>query len=178
MKSLTKTFLILLCSFLFLNNSCKKNGVNSLPPATQVGANTFGCLVGGKAWVPTGNGVGTPAIAGGITKDPQDRFELYIRTYKQNEKMVIYIKPPISIGNNYIDRTTIVFPSAVYPESYCLYNNSVSDFITNNIYTGVVNISRFDTIQKIVSGTFSFKAVNQAANESIIVESGRFDIKN
>ncbi|MCU7693044.1 hypothetical protein ACFSPU_02210 [Haoranjiania flava] len=41
---------ILLCSLALLLSagSCKKSAENQLPPATQTGANTFGCLINGK----------------------------------------------------------------------------------------------------------------------------------
>ena len=47
------TMLMLLCAA-----SCKKDNKNEdqLPPATQTGANTFGCLVNGKVFVPKGYG--------------------------------------------------------------------------------------------------------------------------
>jgi len=32
------------------------NNADSLPPATQTGANTLGCLVNGKVFVPKGHG--------------------------------------------------------------------------------------------------------------------------
>ena len=38
-------------------SQCKKNDpnpVDQLPPATQTGANTFGCLVNGQPWLPQG----------------------------------------------------------------------------------------------------------------------------
>ena len=46
--------------------SCKKE-INALPDATQTGANTAGCLIDGKAWVPRGNsGAGISPLGGGI----------------------------------------------------------------------------------------------------------------
>jgi len=50
--------LLTLCS-----SSCKKenNNEDQLPPATQTEANTFGCKINGKIYVPKGyNGDGTP----------------------------------------------------------------------------------------------------------------------
>ena len=55
-------------------NSCKKeltteDLVAQLPPATQTGANTFGCLIDGKPYVPNGytGWSGTyPAMGGGM----------------------------------------------------------------------------------------------------------------
>lgn len=60
MKKYT-TFLIVLLATTLLAASCKKDKaqddrteLEKLPPITQTGANTFGCLVNGKAWLPNG----------------------------------------------------------------------------------------------------------------------------
>lgn len=52
-------FITLFFSFMSLltASGCKKNKLSELdklPPATQTGANTFGCLVNGKAYLPGG----------------------------------------------------------------------------------------------------------------------------
>lgn len=43
--------------FVILNTQCKKSSnatdVPGLPPATQIGANTFGCLINGVVFKPT-----------------------------------------------------------------------------------------------------------------------------
>ena len=60
-----KQLLLLATSFILISSSCKKNKsdnpINQLPPETQTGANTFGCLVDGKVFLP---------------KDPET-FDLY-----------------------------------------------------------------------------------------------------
>jgi hypothetical protein len=41
-----------------LSTGCQKadsDPVGQLPPATQTGANTFGCLVNGQSYTPSGN---------------------------------------------------------------------------------------------------------------------------
>ena len=52
-----KIITVILLSTL-LGASCKKTNTPSptdqLPPTTQTGANTFGCLVNGKVWIPKG----------------------------------------------------------------------------------------------------------------------------
>ena len=61
-KNLTMRLLLLLfTSFLFLAAACTKadddtltTPLDELPPATQVGANTFGCLIDGVAFVNGG----------------------------------------------------------------------------------------------------------------------------
>ena len=46
-----------------MGSSCNKNEIPptdnppQLPPETQTGANTFGCLVNGKVWLPKGGGL-------------------------------------------------------------------------------------------------------------------------
>jgi hypothetical protein len=60
----TKTILLLLVSLLFLQGSCKKETdrcpTYKLPPATQTGANTFGCLVNDVVFVPKLGGLFAP----------------------------------------------------------------------------------------------------------------------
>jgi len=53
-----KNILLLTISFFLLSSSCKKNKptnpVDQLPPETQTGANTFGCLINGEVFKPGG----------------------------------------------------------------------------------------------------------------------------
>ena len=56
-----KPFIQFLLFFLFIISSaeCKKhnlseNPVDQLPPETQTGANTFGCLINGQIFLPKG----------------------------------------------------------------------------------------------------------------------------
>jgi hypothetical protein len=54
---LRKLLLYLCLATLTQCSKCKDDPipVNQLPPATQTGAGTFGCLVNGQAWMPKGN---------------------------------------------------------------------------------------------------------------------------
>ncbi len=66
------------CLTILIAASCKKNKpqkteLEKLPPITQTGANTFGCLLNGKAYTPGGPGIGwvlkvqyDPTFEGGI----------------------------------------------------------------------------------------------------------------
>ncbi len=50
-------------------------------------------------------------------------------------------------------------------------------FQTNNSSSGTLNITRFDTNAKIISGTFSFDAVQRDSTNNIVhVTDGRFDV--
>ena len=58
----TNTIWLLLLALCSIFASCKKDKITNsqlaesekLPPITQTGANTFGCLVNGIAWLPNG----------------------------------------------------------------------------------------------------------------------------
>src|SRR6185503_9360933 len=61
---MTKIFPLLLLSVLLTGN-CKKDNIDELsklPPATQSGANTFGCLINGSAFIPNGYDGSKPNI--------------------------------------------------------------------------------------------------------------------
>ena len=59
-----KQFLLIILSLILLSSSCRKNKTNEpvdqLPQETQTGANTFGCLVDGKVFLPIGNPLSGP----------------------------------------------------------------------------------------------------------------------
>ena len=61
-------FFLLLSALLFTSAKCRKdknnNPVDQLPPETQTGANTFGCLVDGKVFKPAGSSLSGPNLAG------------------------------------------------------------------------------------------------------------------
>ena len=50
---------------LFASMKCKKDetGISSLPPATQEGKGTFGCLVNGASFTPKGSSFGGPVLS-------------------------------------------------------------------------------------------------------------------
>jgi hypothetical protein len=61
MPILSLSVLLLICFA-----QCKKtstNPIDQLPPATQIGANTFGCLINGQAFTPGGSGLSGPNLS-------------------------------------------------------------------------------------------------------------------
>ena len=54
----------------------------------------------------------------------------------------------------------------------------IDDWITSAAQTGSVTLTRFDTVARVVSGTFEFNAENvMNPAQTISVTEGRFDIK-
>ncbi|MBD3748438.1 MAG: hypothetical protein IE931_02980 [Sphingobacteriales bacterium] len=65
-KSCNFSLLLLAFSFLlFSGMKCKKDqtGIDALPPATQEGKETFGCLVNGEAFTPKGSNLGGSTLS-------------------------------------------------------------------------------------------------------------------
>ena len=160
---------------------CHRNDpspAEQLPPATQTGANTFGCLLNGQPWTPSGND-GRANYR--ITYDPEFvGGSLTIRVYRyigDTHKSQDFI-----IGGDNINRlATYSFNS---PSPYTAYffdtsKNSPCDSYYNNPGTttkGQLNITRLDLTQGIISGTFAF-TLYQPGCDSVRVTQGRFDKK-
>lgn len=152
---------------------------DQLPPATQTGLHTFGCLLNGQPWTPSGN-YGPANFR--LTYDPGYLGgALQIKAYR-------------FVGNNSIFQT-ITFGAAQVDKAgtYSFPLNS-----TNGIYygddsqpsacseygsprkstyqTGTLIVTRFDLTQGIISGTFNFKLA-QPGCDTLKITQGRFDYK-
>jgi hypothetical protein len=168
-----------------LLTTCKRDG---LPPETQEGANTFGCKINGKNWVPTGtpgkpSGRNYPGVNGGfVTSVLPDfpKWNVYLRLYRDSESLFIYLNKVTKPGEYLLKYTTETKPNALFPPNYGSFiNGDKEEYVTNSTYTGWVNITKADTLTRTVSGTFEFTAANRTnPSQTIHVTSGRFDIKH
>ncbi len=176
MKKITQLLLLFLCSLLLTQCGWlfgNKEDDPKLPPATQEGKHTFGCLVNGEVWLPSGFN-GRPNLQ--ATYDPTYRWgTLNVRAFKSKDG-----KAYQSIGF-YSDSLT---STGVYPlylpgrqtgkfsdiETLCVYDREVS------YVNGTLIITRLDLQQRIVSGTFEF-TLAQPGCDTIRVTDGRFDTK-
>jgi len=173
-----KVLILLSLVFLF---SCKKD-INELPAATQTGANTFGCLIDGKMWIPQKN----PVFPGAdiLESRQMPNKDLYINARNFNSspnetEFEIFIKEMNATGT-YTFNTTMPAPSS--SASYIYYVkrniNPQNEWMTSATYTGTVHITAYDTVQRFVSGTFQLQAINlYNAPQPITVSEGRFDVK-
>jgi len=169
-----------MCSLLLLSASCKKekskNPIDDLPPATQTGANTFGCLVNGKAFLPKGSGLGGPIL---LTQYVYDNgiYTLYISAFNKinnNHKTISIEIKNIVLSNNTIN---ILNNDSIKRGEYYTINSSLIDsYKTNSTNTGKLIVTYWDYNKGIISGTFSFDAVN-ATGEKVEIREGRFDVK-
>src|SRR5450759_2129685 len=92
MKKSFKLILFIPLFVLFIQSSCKKD---NLPPETATGANTFGCLLNGVVYTPSGgdSNIGWYPVQGGWFLDVDNNRGLYISTVSGNTKFIdLYIK--------------------------------------------------------------------------------------
>ncbi|MEO7444894.1 MAG: hypothetical protein ABIU55_05300 [Ferruginibacter sp.] len=177
MKKAIITLTLFTC---FVFASCKKDKTteDQLPPATQTGANTFGCLVNGKVFVPKGyGGTGRPNPHILYDYDLQGKPFLAIETHQYQ-------------NYNSMAGIDISFFDIVYSGSYLLPNEfklsigsieilgncgiSSLDSSVNRWGGGV--ITKLDIPNRIISGTFDCK-FKRPQCDTVRVTNGRFDIK-
>ncbi|WP_299291989.1 hypothetical protein [uncultured Mucilaginibacter sp.] len=163
-KKPLKTLLLFLF-FLPLLYSCNKE---KLTKPTQTGANTFSCKINGKVYVAK-TSLFSPGLTGGLS-GVSGRYAFDVNALVYNSSNTSYVigmlvSPNISEG--------------VYPVGYCTVGLSGSNDITYKSNSAIINFTHIDYAQRIISGTFSFDAINTAnTNDILHVTDGRFDMKN
>jgi hypothetical protein len=177
LKTATLLFIVLI-----INCSSNNDPEEQLPPVTQTGENTFGCLIDGTLLLPR-NGTGTiyGADSGvsfigssddsynGITvKDYKSsdskRLDIYLYHLDQNGEGTFTVNESNCLGISYAKPSINV---------RCRYNGA---WYCSTENSGTLTITRYDSDNGIVSGTFSFTAKNRDdPTDSIQITQGRFD---
>ncbi len=172
--------LLFLISISFLPG-CKKTkpAVDQLPPTTQTGAHTLGCLVNGKVFKPKGDLFTGPILScayqyieGGYS------FQLKAKQDIGNGLLSIGIfTDSLVISQGVIIK---LYGPFVKGKSFGLHGKYISGssgslYYTQSSGTGELHITKFDEINRIVSGTFWFDATN-SDGEKVQVREGRFDM--
>jgi len=161
------------------NDPAPADPAAQLPPATQTGANTFGCLVNGQPLTPKGN---TGSSNFDVVYNPGFRGgDLNIGAYRvgdgHRQYFSISAAPVTSTGVYSFTRPTGVC-TATYTDipgtpNGCSVISSDQDVAYRS---GFLEITKFDTRARIISGTFNFKLL-QAGCDTLKSTQGRFDAK-
>jgi len=160
---------------LSLASSCKKQGLDALPPATTNGSNTFGCLIDGKPFVGQNHSElflhvaaaqgyyyqGTLSILGSYYFGRDVSGDIY--------GVSIDIQTPKHTG-------TIAVPGATGNVISYSNNSGTFRFSSDSLHSGVITITRFDSVTHIYSGTFQGSLVDKGG-KTVQVTNGRFDVK-
>ena len=174
---------LLLYSALLLLTQCSKckndptpaDPADQLPPATQTGAGTFGCLVNGQPWTPQGN-AGTSNYS--LYYDRSYRGGNFgVNTYRLSGGFAQYIifggDSIAAIGAYSLSRAprTVFFSDSRKPAACQDYSGQAGQYAR-----GTLVITRLDLQAGIVSGTFAFTLYKPGC-DTVRVTQGRFDKK-
>lgn len=154
------------------------NPIDKLPPATQTGANTAGCLVNGEAFLPKGYFPGGGALY--FVYQDGLNFSLAISQNVNNHIKSVNVA---SLNQNLHDNIGVVFPLTEYGANskYGEYtinaepSPSPNSYSTTTTVRGELKITHHDFDHAIMSGTFWFDAIN-SNGEKVQVREGRFDM--
>lgn len=159
---------------------CKKEREDTLPPATQIGAGTFGCKINGRVYVPKGSsstGRPNPHMQYDIGFNGQSYLLIDARKFingtSSSEGSIIISFSNVNHLGNYTYPLDFTFSAGWAP---VLGNCDTPAFDTTIVNLGNGNITRHDVANRIVSGTFDFKYKTKLC-DTVFVTDGRFDIK-
>jgi hypothetical protein len=155
---------------------CEKNNPftpgTELPPETTTGANTFGCLVNGKVW--RNGGYFNPAESLNMPEMSETRLQIAAARSVSDTLSgigIIIWTSNISVGQFVCDSVSvnIYFHHGIGGPagSYCDYEYAKD---------GLIEITRYDLENRIVSGRFS-ATLKLDGCEDIVISDGRFDLK-
>lgn len=176
----------LLLSLALTASSCKKDAPEAgLPPATQEGRNTGGCLINGERFVATGWGGSLlsnpiPPLFGGFSFDSVYRVELNGQYRGQNATVMLFLKARKS-GTYQLNQNTQYYPQGdplvlVHHATFDVADSKGEVYVTNARNTGQVILTRADKPASIGAGTFEFTAASPFdPKKTVTITSGRFD---
>jgi hypothetical protein len=155
------------CELLFPKTEEPKTELEKLPPITQEGKNTFGCLVNGKALFNT-NSMQLHAIyQGGGLQFGSGREDNSI-----DRDVNFVLLDPIYTDQEY-SLTNLPFYRAMFRSTAGL---NACWYEYDDTFEGKLTFSKIDRINYIISGTFEFSTVTQGC-DTIRISDGRFDMQ-
>ncbi len=189
MEKISSRFVGLIAIYLlFCLTQCKKNGSSGpvLPPITQTGANTFGCILNGQVWLPHWpcNMFGAGSV------------QLDYAIYPLNSGSTLPLLFSLNAGNsanggaffNFQQNSTL--SDHIYSAGNIIDSLEISfigapggqylDANQPGATPHYFQITKLDTTNKIVSGIFAFTLYarsGQSHLDSIVVTDGRFDLR-
>lgn len=170
---------------------CKKEELvdPKLPDATESGLNTAGCKVDGKNWTAYQASIFAPPATSALwRKVIEGRFALSITMDKNDDYNEVHSKTSISLYVPDIRSTGTFELNQRANPSLANTNPAYASFsfnkpappqlhLTGPSAPGKLIVTRFDTVARVVAGTFEFSAVERSNTATVQVTEGRFDLK-
>lgn len=146
--------------------------IDKLPPATQTGANTVGCLLDGKAFLP-----------GNQTNSTNCFYQLvggeyyFVMAFGKTDSNSITVDLGVGTQKLQIQQDGIYNLFELFDNNaYGGYSFGTFNTYTTHTHTGELTITKLNEINHIVSGTFWYDIVDFQGNLHQIRE-GRFDMQ-
>jgi hypothetical protein len=187
MKSNTlKLFLIIILqSFLFFVG-CQKKDDNPTGPGdgnTQTGAGTMSCKLDGAQWSAT-QIPGAPIPGAYANLETHSNYstltiigtEINSSSVASGISLTLTTKGNFTTGEYQLDNKNYntYTALAIFTRSGIQYGTT-----GETEFSGKLTITKYDTANKIVSGTFYFtaKKLSSTSNEKVLITEGKFDVK-
>ena len=157
----------------FIATSCSEYAPpvpTKLPDATITGANTFGCYIETDLYIPEYRTITFEMPGPLIVEFPFDTKHFF----DVNTSRIVNKKDPFQDA-------AVAFSIANVKDTgdFKVINGLVEFegryYHTDSINNGKITITKIDSLQKIISGTFYFKAKDRYSDKTVNVTSGRFD---
>ncbi|TYB78043.1 hypothetical protein ES676_02170 [Bizionia saleffrena] len=171
--------LLLAFAMLLIVSNCNKNDddqptnpIDQLPPATQTGAGTFGCLLDGEPFLP------------GNSQNPLDCVYQFVNggyyfSLQANKRDDLNNRITLSLSTKSLEiEENEVFNllENIDGNAYGRYSYATLETYTSQDYTGELTITKLDFTNNIVSGTFWYdiEDYNGVVHQ---IREGRFDMQ-
>lgn len=180
------TLFVLAICFTLSGMQCEKDPnipeIDKLPPATQIGADTFGCLVDGNAFLPKGT-LFSPPLKQAYYQYVNGAYHFSIgitNKINNNDNLKdIHLSAHELTLEEKTYKFGLVNTPGIFGGSYKVYhlydNGTIDEYSTDPILQGEISITNFDPVNYIISGTFWFDAINKDG-KMVEVREGRFDM--
>lgn len=139
----------------------------TLPPETQTGEDTFGCLIDGKVWLPKGGGL--------------------LQTIERDYYYGSIIIGANKRGTNGANERININVTGIFSDTLFIIDNKNSQnfyyrqenpmYYPDSNHIGEFHLKKLDTINNIMSGTFWFDAIDTTTEKIVQIRDGRFDLK-
>lgn len=182
-----KNLLFILIAFLIVG--CRDSSDDNspkLPPETQTGANTFGCLVNGRLFYPRDGTFDIMEANKAVVYFGNNKFdEILVANFKDGKPLNymyfhIHDLPTKGVGeyvwkeSNFNKGIDGLMQNYLYVRAFD-YTTNTWKWYTSYENSGKTVITKYGG-QPIVSGTFSGKLRTSDGKETIEITNGRFDI--
>ena len=169
-----------------LLGGCKKEKtlLDQLPDANQEGKQTAGWLLDGKAWVPVRSSISIyPPVSGSWrkTKGGHSLGFGFHRISLEEDWGAGFFIPDIRQPGTFELAQEPAITGGLFKAAYGQYYHLSPGPDRLSYYTspearGTLIITRFDTVNNIVAGTFEMSPEEATTGETIQVTHGRFDL--